>query len=101
MKKIAFVCIAAIALIASCSKKTTAPAATAMSPVEVYKTNCSRCHGETGVEGKAPNLSQTKYDKAGLINIITFGKDHMPAFEKRLSATDIEAVTNYVLSIKK
>jgi mono/diheme cytochrome c family protein len=104
MKKIALLLIGGLFLVASCSKKsspTTDASAAKVNPAGIFQNYCARCHGATGTEGKAPNLAETKYDKTQLLDIVTHGKDHMPAFEDKLSAAEIEAVVGFVASLKK
>jgi len=61
----------------------------------VYQQNCSKCHGKTA-EGRfmaGPSLASDKVVNASdgeLRDIITHGRHHMPKFEGKLSAEDIE-----------
>lgn len=90
--------------VSSCSKKTSAPTADTKKKIDgalVYSPNCARCHGSDGTNGKAPNLSQVKLSKAEIIDIVTKGHGHMPAFEDKLTKDEIEAVAEWVASIKK
>ncbi len=90
--------------VSSCSKKTSAPTADTKKKIDgalVYSANCARCHGSDGPNGKAPNLSQVKLSKAEIIDIVTKGHGHMPAFEDKLTKDEIEAVADWVASIKK
>lgn len=104
MKKFASILIGLLFLVASCSKKSapTSDASVAkVNPANTFQNYCARCHGATGTEGRAPNLAETKYDKTQLIDIVTHGKDHMPAFEDKLSSAEIEGVVGFVASLKK
>lgn len=87
----------------SCSKKTSAPTTEKkkIDGMAVFSANCARCHGADGMTGRAPNLSQAKGAKADLVNTITMGHGHMPAFEDKLSKDEIDAVADWVLSIRK
>lgn len=100
MKKTVFTFIALIALVASCSKKT-APttAAAAVDGASVFSNNCARCHGPQGVKDeRTPNLQTIALDKNGLVKSITYGKGHMPAFEGKLTASEISAVADLIVS---
>jgi mono/diheme cytochrome c family protein len=102
MKKIAFVIVAGIIAIASCSKKTTPAKAPAIDGAAVFSNNCARCHGPEGIKNeRMPNLQTIPLDKAGLVNVITHGKDRMPAFQDKLSAAEISAVADLILSWHK
>jgi len=69
---------------------------------EIYKTNCAKCHGETG-EGvdkkgitflKGHALDHTQED---FIKRVTDGKDdEMPSFKGKLSEEEIKAVVRFV-----
>src|ERR1700733_8936509 len=100
MKKIVFVLCAIIITAAACSKKTSPSSnITAINAASVFGTNCSRCHGVTGVEGRAPNLSKSTLEKDSVIARITNGKDHMPAFHDKLSQQEISAVADWVMTL--
>ena len=72
----------------------------------VYQSNCAKCHGKTAggrfmagpslVSGKATSLSADE-----LRDIITKGKHHMPKFEGKLSANDIDALVDQIHSDSK
>lgn len=89
------------------------PAATwaADSGADVFASKCAACHGKQGDADSAmakkfglkPMSSaevQGKSD-ADLTNIITKGKDKMPAYEGKLSADQIKALVTYIRSLKK
>jgi len=69
----------------------------------VYHSNCTKCHGKTGegrfmagpslVSGKATALSPDE-----LRSIITKGKHHMPKFEGKLSASEIDRLVDQIRS---
>ncbi len=80
-------------------------------PADTYKAKCAMCHGADGkgdtTMGKKYGLKdlasaevQGKSD-AQLTEIITKGKDKMPAYEGKLSADDIKGLVGYVRSLKK
>lgn len=116
MKKLAFVLICALAIVASCSKKntppitssapTTAPApagpAAPISPtLALYQKHCKNCHGETGVEGRAPKLWDLRESKADVVDIIKNGHGRMPALGGDMSNAEAEQIADYVLTLKK
>lgn len=69
----------------------------------LYENNCTACHGSDGKLGAlgAKDLSTSTMDKAGMIDIITNGKNTMTPFGSMLSKEDIEKVTEYVLTLRK
>ena len=66
--------------------------------IDVYERKCARCHGDDGISKKRGVASLRKSDMkdVDLIDIITNGEDKMPAFKKKLSAQEIQAVAKYV-----
>jgi len=100
MKKIVLATLAIIFVIASCSKKSS-PTAAKIDGAPIFANNCARCHGPEGVKdnnGRTPNLQTIALDKNGLVNSITNGKGHMPAFQDKLSAAEISAVADLIVS---
>lgn len=66
----------------------------------VYVDNCASCHGSTGTGGVGPALGggavvESMPDPADQVAVITDGRSGMPAFGGRLSAEEIQAVTDY------
>ena len=70
---------------------------------EIYETKCIRCHGAEGIKGKwgATNLQTSRLDDKETIQIIQNGKRNMPSFKKKLSEEQINAVKEYVKSLRK
>jgi mono/diheme cytochrome c family protein len=68
-----------------------------------YKDNCSGCHGDDGKLGMAgaSDLSKSTIDAMEAKDIVTNGKTTMPAFGEQLNPGEINAVVNYIQSIKK
>lgn len=68
----------------------------------LYAGNCVACHGEDGKAGiaGAKNLTISQLDEAGIINIISNGKNAMPPYKKVFNEQEINALTKYVQSIK-
>jgi outer membrane protein assembly factor BamB/mono/diheme cytochrome c family protein len=67
---------------------------------EVYAANCATCHGADGGGGQGPELADGAangaYTQAEMVELVTNGKDAMPAWEGRLSPAEIDAVVDYV-----
>lgn len=67
----------------------------ALTSSPVYQQNCAKCHGKTA-EGRfmaGPSLASDKVVNASddeLRDIIAHGRHHMPKFEGKLSAEDID-----------
>lgn len=102
MKKTLIAAAAILLTVASCSKKGSAPVATAPDGASLFKSYCARCHGSEGVKDeRTPNLQTIALDKTGLINSITNGKGKMPAFQEKLSAAEIAAVSDLIISWHK
>lgn len=116
MKKLAIVFICALAIVASCSKKTTAPTTAAPTPplaptqpapasadasLKLFQAHCSKCHGPTGVEGRAPKLWDMHHSKAEVVDIIKNGAGRMPALGGDMSNAEAEQIADYVLTLKK
>lgn len=76
---------------------------TATTGADIFKAaNCSSCHtlaaeGATGVIG--PNLDEEKPSSSVVNDKVTNGEGTMPAFKKRLSAEQIQTVSDYVAEV--
>lgn len=70
----------------------------ALSGKEIFKDKCSVCHGDDGkkAENGAKDLSVTQLPHAGIVEIITNGKNTMAAYKDALTAEQIEAVASYI-----
>ncbi len=104
MKKIYFAFIILSVAVSSCSKKSGGSATAAAAPdgAKIFASDCARCHGAAGVkDSRTPNLQTIALDKAGLVQSITKGKGHMPAFEDKLSTAEISAVADLIVSWHK
>ena len=84
----------------------------AVNAEQLYAKQCASCHGKDGraktIKGKlkhARNLSdaewQEKVSDERIFNSITNGKEKMPAYGKKLSQEQIEALVTYVRAFKK
>jgi cytochrome c oxidase subunit 2 len=65
----------------------------------VYEANCARCHGPNGEGGVGMPLGNGAVEDSltleGQIEVITEGRNAMPAWGDQLSADEIEAVATY------
>ena len=89
---------------------TPAPAAV-QAPVEVvaadgqtlFKKHCAGCHGANGKGAFGPDLSgEYKYGKTTMAvqESIAYGRPkNMPGFEQKLSQDEIDALTEFILSL--
>lgn len=70
----------------------------ALSGKEIFEEKCSLCHGNDGKLGMAgaKDLSVSMLDHAGIVEIITNGKNAMTAYKATLSTEQIEAVSSYI-----
>ena len=70
----------------------------AISGKEIFNEKCSLCHGTDGKLGMsgAKDLSVTQLAHAGILEIITNGKNTMAPYKDALSAEQIEAVASYI-----
>ena len=70
---------------------------------EVYKVTCAvaYCHGSGGSAGRAPQLAGRGFGAQFVFSTVLYGKPGtaMPAFGQQLKAEEIEAVTQYILSL--
>lgn len=76
----------------------------------VYKMRCSACHGRDGkantamgkkfgiMSYQAPEV--TKMSDAQLIDIITNGKNKMPAFKDKITDEQIRELVKYIRNLK-
>ena len=68
----------------------------------VYANNCVTCHGADGAKGYngAINLKTSIIDITEVKNIITNGKGAMMPFGKNLNEEEINAVSEYILTLR-
>ena len=74
-----------------------------MRGADIYKVTCgvAYCHGSAGAAGRAPQLAGRGLTAQYVFNTALNGKPGtaMPAFSQQLKSEDIEAVTQYILSL--
>lgn len=75
------------------------------SGAKVFQANCASCHaGGKNLVQKQKNLTKEALQKYGMysaeaiIKQVTYGKNAMPAFRRRLKPQQIEDVAAYVLA---
>ena len=84
----------------------------AVNSAQLYAKQCASCHGKDGraktIKGKlkhARNLTdgewQQRVSDERIFNSIMNGKEKMPAYGKKLSQEQIEALATYVRAFKK
>ncbi|MGN6696118.1 MAG: outer membrane protein assembly factor BamB family protein [Aquihabitans sp.] len=66
----------------------------------IYQSNCATCHAPDGSGGQGPAIgdgkAEAKYTEAEMVDIVTDGRDSMPAWKGTLSAEEIDQVVAYV-----
>ena len=70
--------------------------------MELYKVNCSACHGEDGKKGLggASDLSASILTEEEAKNVITNGRGSMAPYGGQMKEEDINALANYLQSLK-
>lgn len=70
---------------------------------DIYKAQCTLCHGEDGKLGigGAKDLTTSTLTKEEMIAVITHGRGTMMPFNTLLSKDEIEAVADHVLNLGK
>ena len=79
--------------------------------VDIFRTNCARCHGadgrgdtSLGQTYQAPNFKDDQWWRMNskiigtksLVSIVSHGKGGMPAFGKKLKPSEIRSLVSYV-----
>ncbi len=67
---------------------------------QIFEEKCTLCHGDNGKLGMsgAKDLSVTQLPHAGIVEIVTNGKNAMASYKDALTAEQIEAVASYIES---
>lgn len=76
--------------------------ATVMGP-EVYTSYCVKCHGDDGKKGLmgAVDLSVSAIGRDEIIQVVSDGRNTMTPYKDVLNAAQIEAVSDYVMTLRK
>ena len=105
MKSKSFFSVAVIlGLIISCSPKKAVVLASPTASTHPSKLmgTCKRCHGlEWGGVGKTPSLIHTAMSREQILDILRNGKNRMPAFASNYTPSELEAITDYILTLKQ
>ena len=98
-----------VSILVSCSNETDKTAAEKpISPKEeakqLYTLHCASCHGMDGKLGAsgAKDLSQSILSQAAMIQIITHGKNNMPAMKDLITdSTKIKNLADFIKTLRK
>jgi mono/diheme cytochrome c family protein len=85
----------------SCEDRPT-PTPGVINAKDLYTTRCAACHGMDGklsIGGSKP-LHTSTLNAADIVNQIKKGKGTMPPFEGRLSEEEINALSQFVLTLR-
>ncbi len=68
----------------------------------LFQKNCVRCHGANGKRGLngAHDLTKSNLNAFGRTYLVANGMGKMPAFDKKLTAAEVEQVVAYSLTLK-
>src|SRR5437667_383851 len=84
--------------------------------VDLFRTNCARCHGADGHGDtplghtyNAPDFADAEWwrkhsditSTGRLVSIVSHGRSGMPAFGKKLKPSEIKLLVNYVRRFRK
>jgi mono/diheme cytochrome c family protein len=78
-----------------------------LSGAELFKASCARCHGDDAKGGKGPDLTtekkQAKWKDSDekLVKKINGGGFGMPKFRDKLKPEEVQAIADYVRSLKE
>lgn len=105
MAQYAWLMAVGLVLWASCSGGTpsAAPGTNSNPGFTTFKTYCVTCHGKDGKLGLsgAANLSASTLSKQEAIEVISNGRKLMAPYKSILSPQEIEAVADYILTLRK
>lgn len=87
----------------SSSKPQTTAKVGGLNAAKIYKLNCVSCHGPDGdmAFNGASNLVTSTLSKEETIQVITKGRKTMMAYGNILGKEKIEAVTDYIMQLRK
>lgn len=95
--------VLSISIIPSCgSKEVPKKADGSIDGKKVYEMNCVSCHGPKGDlgSGGAYDLSSSSLSKEEALDVVTHGRKAMMPYEKMLTKGEIEAVVEYIQTLK-
>lgn len=72
------------------------------SGVLIYRERCVTCHGANGRMGNngAKPLPESPLNIAQRIEVVTYGRNIMPAFEGMMTPEEIEAVVKFTMTLE-
>jgi mono/diheme cytochrome c family protein len=100
--------------VVSAQRRNTKPKAAIVG--DLYKTNCARCHGAEGrgdtplgQSFNAPDFTDPDWwrqhintaSRGKMLSFVANGKGDMPAFDKKLTRSQIELLVDYVRRFRK
>lgn len=68
----------------------------------IYRERCITCHGANGRMGNngAKVLPESPLNLAQRVEVVTYGRNIMPAFEGMMTPEEIEAVAAFTMTLK-
>ena len=85
---------------AACSSDSGSAGAAKPAGASIFESNCATCHAPDGSGGQGPAIgdgkAKAKYTETEMVELVTNGKDAMPAWKGTLSAEEIDDVVAYV-----
>jgi len=103
--RLSLVTLLVVGVVALCS-----PSASAQDAAATFKAKCAMCHGADG-KGSPIGLKMGAHDftsadvqkqtDAQLTDVITKGKNKMPAYDGKLKDTEIKDLVGYIRSLAK
>lgn len=96
-----YICVAVI--IASCSDSPKTKPGQPLTGAQIYKANCTMCHGGDGKKGLsgAKDLSVSQLTLEEQVTIIKMGKGGMAGYRSVLSSKEIESVIAHVQTMRQ
>lgn len=69
---------------------------------KIFEEKCVACHGNDGTAGiaNAANLQKSQLSNTDIVNTINNGRGGMPSFKSQLAVGDIQALANYVVTLR-
>jgi mono/diheme cytochrome c family protein len=90
---------AVVAYLASIGGTTPSPDSAELDGAALYATHCSACHGAAAEGGSGGPLAGTELAQSEFEWVTTAGRGEMPAFAERLTADEVAAIADFVLSV--
>jgi cytochrome c6 len=113
MRLITVLAILCLAFVLACtSSESPTPTTTALkedsgaksgpSGASIYRNRCITCHGANGRMGNngAKKLPESELNVAQRAEVVTHGRNIMPAFEDMLTPEEIQAVAEFTMTLK-